>query len=215
MSAKRTGAPSARRNIRYLASARRRSTPAAMNRIPRIVPSDSGPPPRANVSTSSSTPIAAMTTDMMRVAVRWTSRGSGTTGERRALRGRGAVRGRPGLDDHPGGPLGEDGLEGLAERRRARPRRQRKDDRLRAHRFGLLHDDPAGLAGADLRPPAAHPAAGLQLGLLDDGLGGKDRKSTRLNSSHANISYAVFCLKKKKVMTEASYRQLHSLAIVM
>src|SRR3712207_7022917 len=26
-----------------------------------------------------------------------------------------------------------------------------------------------------------------------------DRKSTRLNSSHANISYAVFCLKKKKV----------------
>src|SRR5438445_11471544 len=30
------------------------------------------------------------------------------------------------------------------------------------------------------------------------GLTRKDRKSTRLNSSHANISYAVFCLKKKK-----------------
>src|SRR3712207_8291905 len=29
------------------------------------------------------------------------------------------------------------------------------------------------------------------------GAGGGDRKSTRLNSSHANISYAVFCLKKK------------------
>src|SRR3712207_7173150 len=29
-------------------------------------------------------------------------------------------------------------------------------------------------------------------------LRGVDRKSTRLNSSHANISYAVFCLKKKK-----------------
>src|SRR3712207_7597128 len=29
-------------------------------------------------------------------------------------------------------------------------------------------------------------------------LGPEDRKSTRLNSSHANISYAVFCLKKKK-----------------
>src|SRR3712207_7408114 len=27
----------------------------------------------------------------------------------------------------------------------------------------------------------------------------EDRKSTRLNSSHANISYAVFCLKKKKI----------------
>src|SRR3712207_7217231 len=31
-----------------------------------------------------------------------------------------------------------------------------------------------------------------------DGIGYSDRKSTRLNSSHANISYAVFCLKKKR-----------------
>src|SRR3712207_7278330 len=30
-------------------------------------------------------------------------------------------------------------------------------------------------------------------------VGEQDRKSTRLNSSHANISYAVFCLKKKKM----------------
>src|SRR3712207_7908207 len=30
-----------------------------------------------------------------------------------------------------------------------------------------------------------------------------DRKSTRLNSSHANISYAVFCLKKKKIQHDA------------
>src|SRR3712207_7625331 len=30
---------------------------------------------------------------------------------------------------------------------------------------------------------------------------GEDRKSTRLNSSHANISYAVFCLKKKKTLS--------------
>src|SRR3712207_7177811 len=41
-------------------------------------------------------------------------------------------------------------------------------------------------------------------GRLGDGpLGGghraRDRKSTRLNSSHANISYAVFCLKKKNL----------------
>src|SRR3712207_7118431 len=33
-----------------------------------------------------------------------------------------------------------------------------------------------------------------------------DRKSTRLNSSHANISYAVFCLKKKKYL---SYHPTH------
>src|SRR3712207_7110289 len=32
----------------------------------------------------------------------------------------------------------------------------------------------------------------------------KDRKSTRLNSSHANISYAVFCLKKKKNLPPTS-----------
>src|SRR3712207_8681282 len=32
-----------------------------------------------------------------------------------------------------------------------------------------------------------------------------DRKSTRLNSSHANISYAVFCLKKKKTRGEHPY----------
>src|SRR3712207_7470663 len=33
---------------------------------------------------------------------------------------------------------------------------------------------------------------------------GSDRKSTRLNSSHANISYAVFCLKKKTTTTTSS-----------
>src|SRR3712207_7337515 len=32
-----------------------------------------------------------------------------------------------------------------------------------------------------------------------------DRKSTRLNSSHANISYAVFCLKKKKILNAYIY----------
>src|SRR3712207_7377145 len=55
-------------------------------------------------------------------------------------------------------------------------------------------DDPA----VDLdRGAAADP---LELLVLEDpqqlALG--DRKSTRLNSSHANISYAVFCLKKKR-----------------
>src|SRR3712207_7489047 len=37
----------------------------------------------------------------------------------------------------------------------------------------------------------------------DAAAGPKDRKSTRLNSSHANISYAVFCLKKKKRYKDA------------
>src|SRR3712207_8338223 len=38
----------------------------------------------------------------------------------------------------------------------------------------------------------------LVLQCSDDAIAPQDRKSTRLNSSHANISYAVFCLKKKK-----------------
>src|SRR3712207_7617198 len=46
--------------------------------------------------------------------------------------------------------------------------------------LGALRGDP-GLLAARVRLP-----------------GQGDRKSTRLNSSHANISYAVFCLKKKK-----------------
>src|SRR3712207_7558141 len=35
---------------------------------------------------------------------------------------------------------------------------------------------------------------------MTGGAARQDRKSTRLNSSHANISYAVFCLKKKKLI---------------
>src|SRR3712207_8734221 len=34
---------------------------------------------------------------------------------------------------------------------------------------------------------------------------GRDRKSTRLNSSHANISYAVFCLKKKNKIKKSTF----------
>src|SRR3712207_7824194 len=52
--------------------------------------------------------------------------------------------------------------------------------------FGVKEDRerPTGLLAAQHDGRHAHPP--------------KDRKSTRLNSSHANISYAVFCLKKKK-----------------
>src|SRR5688572_32751724 len=41
-----------------------------------------------------------------------------------------------------------------------------------------------------------------------------DRKSTRLNSSHSQISYAVFCLKKKKKSNDASLRDDHGLGHV-
>src|SRR3712207_8294581 len=42
------------------------------------------------------------------------------------------------------------------------------------------------------------PARGRRFALVERVVVHTDRKSTRLNSSHANISYAVFCLKKKK-----------------
>src|SRR5689334_23756628 len=62
------------------------------------------------------------------------------------------------------------------------------------------HDD--GRAGAAVaadvvdrhRPGRAHVRRGLDPRHLE-----QDRKSTRLNSSHSSISYAVFCLKKKNV----------------
>src|SRR3712207_6940617 len=44
---------------------------------------------------------------------------------------------------------------------------------------------------------AGREVCGVKL-RFENGRAVEDRKSTRLNSSHANISYAVFCLKKKK-----------------
>src|SRR5258707_11983123 len=42
-----------------------------------------------------------------------------------------------------------------------------------------------------------------------------DRKSTRLNSSHANISYAVFCLKKKKIKMLNRFTQLKQILLLV
>src|SRR2546427_6114411 len=60
----------------------------------------------------------------------------------------------------------------------------------------------AALLGEDLRDQG-------QLGL--DGLARSDRKSTRLNSSHSQISYAVFCLKKKKKINTSINDPSHKL----
>src|SRR2546427_7659589 len=59
---------------------------------------------------------------------------------------------------------------------------------------------PAGSAVVDLEHARIeHPvAAVLCAARLPDPFCPRDRKSTRLNSSHSQISYAVFCLKKKK-----------------
>src|SRR3712207_8446451 len=52
-------------------------------------------------------------------------------------------------------------------------------------------------AGVDFAGRIVQTRAGPFAGTLTMAGQGLDRKSTRLNSSHANISYAVFCLKKK------------------
>src|SRR5947209_16763845 len=71
-----------------------------------------------------------------------------------------------------GGPcFAADGTEGL-------------DSRERANEVAEPDNEAVGVKGEDL-----HEFVVLVANL--------DRKSTRLNSSHANISYAVFCLKKK------------------
>src|SRR3712207_8961138 len=84
--------------------------------------------------------------------------------------------------------------------------------------FRSRHGEPqasaAGAFGGEerLQTPAAYLLRHAQSGIdylhhhsacgerktVDGGRWLGDRKSTRLNSSHANISYAVFCLKKKK-----------------
>src|SRR5690348_17873527 len=56
----------------------------------------------------------------------------------------------------------------------------------------LPQESPPELICPFSRWAAARPCAPLNFGQ-------KDRKSTRLNSSHPSISYAVFCLKKKKI----------------
>src|SRR3712207_6978311 len=70
--------------------------------------------------------------------------------------------------------------------------RQERDERLAAapveEADPLRHRDRGVTRGQRHQPP--EPAL--------------DRKSTRLNSSHANISYAVFCLKKKKHTLQAT-----------
>src|SRR5438309_8450469 len=55
-----------------------------------------------------------------------------------------------------------------------------------------------GLEGIELHRLAA--------GQDSDGVHSEDRKSTRLNSSHSSISYAVFCLKKKKKIKQINYK---------
>src|SRR2546430_13025186 len=73
--------------------------------------------------------------------------------------------------------------------RRKRPRQRLSHHSLRRRRHRILR--LGRYASANV--PTLDRASRLQIP--------KDRKSTRLNSSHSQISYAVFCLKKKSITT--------------
>src|SRR5438477_7996476 len=66
-----------------------------------------------------------------------------------------------------------------------------------------LHSFPtrrsSDLPSSSFRPPKPPPSCGSQVSHPTG-----DRKSTRLNSSHMSISYAVFCLKKKTTLARAT-----------
>src|SRR6266550_8186256 len=114
------------------------------------------------------------------------------------------------------GPLIAHGLPALANVRRLRPDLS-EDDAAAAARYQLE------LEYVDVADITAAPGAHELLGELDRlglpwavvtsadpplaraRLAAADRKSTRLNSSHGYISYAVFCLKKKKAELRVSH----------
>src|SRR3712207_8986864 len=75
-------------------------------------------------------------------------------------------------------PPGQDMHEALAEGKEEQAPEEADEHALR----------PSGVGDHQPHEQGRHP----------DHHADRDRKSTRLNSSHANISYAVFCLKKKK-----------------
>src|SRR5438128_3272437 len=145
-------------------------------------------------------------------------------GRRRARAGRG-VRRAPGGDRRPrlgrrrrlelrhGAPGGHAAPRGdeLPAPGDLRAASQDRPPPARTQLVHVLLPDPVAPGGAPRPRPRApnrrrHPPHGGAPGLAQRGgppappRGGlPDRKSTRLNSSHGSISYAVFCLKKKKV----------------
>src|SRR2546422_1714354 len=81
--------------------------------------------------------------------------------------------------------------------------------------FRSITRDDMRRSGASSLPEVLRLATNLQVAQVDArqwaiSARGLDRKSTRLNSSHGYISYAVFCLKKKKKHKNTSTHKRHS-----
>src|SRR3712207_7356372 len=83
--------------------------------------------------------------------------------------------------------------------------------------YPTLFRSPRRVPSAECRVPSAesrrrsvmHPQLTAVVDDFESARERLDRKSTRLNSSHANISYAVFCLKKKKKKLKLNKRTHH------
>src|SRR3712207_7380907 len=76
----------------------------------------------------------------------------------------------------------------------------------RGFRIDALFDKDTEVVGTSVEGIIVEHIDDLERSLKEKGISIAiiDRKSTRLNSSHANISYAVFCLKKKKQVNYSS-----------
>src|SRR3712207_8137598 len=83
-----------------------------------------------------------------------------------------------------------------------------RSDQVLVKRHGYGTAPAASFDGINTKQTTKTAAASSGYGTHDSfDIAGEwlDRKSTRLNSSHANISYAVFCLKKKKINIILAY----------
>src|SRR5687768_17820358 len=80
---------------------------------------------------------------------------------------------------------------------------------FRSRRQRLRSDPDVRWSSGGPDPPPRSPGALGGGNSAPAAASGQDRKSTRLNSSHGYISYAVFCLKKKK------YNKLHTIQILI
>src|SRR2546427_2099792 len=87
--------------------------------------------------------------------------------------------------------------------------RERSPTRPSARRSHRTDNAPARRATA----PVLTPSGQRPCKIVQERLVPRDRKSTRLNSSHSQISYAVFCLKKKKKTKKKAKHKIYKDAI--
>src|SRR5437868_11653433 len=94
-------------------------------------------------------------------------------------------------------------LHSFPTRRSSDLAKRRRDKR---HRLLQATEDSLRKLVAEVGRRTNKPLTAVQIGLKAGKVNLEDRKSTRLNSSHVSISYAVFCLKKKTKKKKNQYK---------